>query len=93
LLRQIEAAVTNGFPVMIEDVEEYIDPSIEPLLLKQEFVIDGYKQIKLGDKSIGYDDAFKLFMNTKLPNPHYPPEVCIKVTLINFTVTTAGLEE
>ena len=32
-------------------------------------------------------------MTTKLPNPHYPPEVCIKVTIINFTVTTHGLEE
>lgn len=32
-------------------------------------------------------------MTTKLPNPHYPPEVCIKVTLINFTVTVEGLEE
>jgi dynein heavy chain len=28
-----------------------------------------------------------------MPNPHYPPEVCIKVTLINFTVTVTGLEE
>lgn len=32
-------------------------------------------------------------MTTKLPNPHYAPEVCIKVTLINFTVTFEGLEE
>jgi dynein heavy chain len=32
-------------------------------------------------------------MTTKLANPHYPPEVCIKVTLINFTVTMQGLEE
>lgn len=32
-------------------------------------------------------------MTSKLPNPHYPPEVCIKVTLINFTVTFEGLEE
>lgn len=32
-------------------------------------------------------------MTTKMPNPHYPPEVCIKVTLINFTVTSSGLEE
>ena len=32
-------------------------------------------------------------MCSKLPNPHYPPEVCIKVTLINFTVTFEGLEE
>eukprot|EP00955_Chlamydomonas_euryale_P053282 355458-Chlamydomonas_euryale.AAC.1 len=28
-----------------------------------------------------------------MPNPHYLPEVCIKVTIINFTVTMKGLED
>jgi dynein heavy chain len=32
-------------------------------------------------------------MTTKLPNPHYIPEICIKVTLINFTVTFEGLQQ
>jgi dynein heavy chain len=32
-------------------------------------------------------------MTTKMPNPHYIPEVCIKVTLINFTVTFDGLQQ
>ena len=32
-------------------------------------------------------------MTTKLPNPHYLPDVCIKVTLINFGITSLGLEE
>jgi len=32
-------------------------------------------------------------MATKMPNPHYIPEICIKVTLINFTVTFDGLRQ
>lgn len=32
-------------------------------------------------------------MTTKMSNPHYLPEVCIKVTIINFTVTKSGLED
>lgn len=32
-------------------------------------------------------------MTTKLPKPHYPPEICIKVTLLNFEVTQEGLED
>uniref|UniRef100_A0A3P8R8F5 Uncharacterized protein n=1 Tax=Astatotilapia calliptera TaxID=8154 RepID=A0A3P8R8F5_ASTCA len=28
-----------------------------------------------------------------MANPHYLPEVCIKVTIINFTVTKSGLED
>ena len=28
------AAVRNGRPVLVEDMEEYIDPAIDPILLK-----------------------------------------------------------
>jgi len=42
---------------------------------------------------VEYNKAFKFYMTTKLANPHYLPEVCIKVTIINFTVTKTGLED
>lgn len=31
--------------------------------------------------------SFRLFLHTKLSNPHYPPEIQAETTLINFTVT------
>ena len=31
--------------------------------------------IHLGDSDIDYDPTFRLYMSTKLPNPHYLPEV------------------
>lgn len=37
--------------------------------------------------------CWRFYMTTKLANPHYLPEVCIKVTIINFTVTKSGLED
>jgi len=93
LLREVTAAVRNGIPCLVEDVEESIDPAIDPILLKQAFKTDaGIMQIRLGDNMVDYDENFKFFMTTKLPNPHYIPEICIKVTLINFTVTFDGLE-
>lgn len=93
-LREISGCVRNGRPVLIEDIEEQIDPSIDPILLKQQYIADGgIKQIKLGDSTQDYDDLFRLYMTTKMANPHYSPEVCIKVTIINFTVTFTGLEE
>ncbi len=49
--------------------------------------------IRLGDSDVDYDPNFRFYMTTKLPNPHYLPEVCIKVNLINFTVTIKGLED
>lgn len=37
--------------------------------------------------------ACRFYMTTKLRNPHYPPEVSVKVSLLNFFVTPEGLEE
>ena len=31
------------------------------------------------------------FITTKLPNPHYSPEICSRVSVINFTITPDGL--
>jgi len=49
--------------------------------------------IKIGERSIAYNDAFKFFMTTTLPNPHYTPETSVKVTILNFSITPVGLEE
>lgn len=40
-----------------------------------------------------YDERFRFYMTTKLPNPHYLPDVCIKATIINFMITLDGLED
>lgn len=93
-LREVSASVNNGYPVLVEDVLENVDPGLDPVLMHSEFMGEGgIKQIKLGESTQDYDDNFRLYMTSKMPNPHYPPEVCIKVTLINFTVTFEGLEE
>ncbi len=47
--------------------------------------------IKFGDKSVAWDDSFRLFFTTKLGNPHYSPEVMAKTMLINYSVTRDGL--
>eukprot|EP00803_Ostreobium_quekettii_P008971 evm.model.scf_437EXC.8 EVM.evm.TU.scf_437EXC.8 scf_437EXC:34649-40478(-) len=49
--------------------------------------------IKLGDSVIEYSENFHFYMTTKLRNPHYAPELCTKVSLINFMTTPEGLED
>ena len=57
------------------------------VLEKNTYVESGQKLIKLGDKSVAWDDSFRLFFTTKLGNPHYSPEVMAKTMLINYSVT------
>jgi dynein heavy chain len=49
--------------------------------------------IKLGDKTVSYNETFKFFLTTTLPNPHYSPETQVKINLLNFAITQFGLEE
>lgn len=52
-----------------------------------------FRYIRLGDKECEYNSTFRLILHTKQANPHFPPELQAQTTLINFTVTPAGLEE
>jgi dynein heavy chain len=92
-LRTIENAVQFGYPVLLENVLEELDPSIEPLLMKQTFKQGGVTCIRLGDSNVEYSEVFRFYITTKLRNPHYLPEISVKVTLLNFMITPLGLED
>jgi len=92
-LRKLEAAIRNGNALLIENVEEVLDPAIEPVLTKAIFKRGGQMLLRLGTEDIPYHEDFAFYITTKMANPHYLPEVCIKVTIINFTVTLLGLED
>uniref|UniRef100_A0A3P8TGW6 Dynein, axonemal, heavy polypeptide 9 like n=1 Tax=Amphiprion percula TaxID=161767 RepID=A0A3P8TGW6_AMPPE len=87
----IEQAVVAGDTVLIENLEETIDPVIDPLLGRH--TIKKGSCIKVGDKECFFHPGFRLILHTKLANPHYKPEIQAQTTLINFTVTRDGLED
>jgi dynein heavy chain len=47
-LRTLENGIRNGFPVLLENVMQELDPSLEPVLLKQVFKKAGTRYIRLG---------------------------------------------
>ncbi|GIQ84754.1 dynein heavy chain, partial [Kipferlia bialata] len=91
-LRTIENSIQFGIPVLIEDVGETLDPSLEPLL-KRPLTKNPRRTIKLGDKELLYNEEFSLYISTKLPNPRYSPEICTSVTIVNFAVVDEGLTD
>ena len=92
-LRSMENAIQFGRPVLLENVGVDLDPALEPVLLKVVFKQGGVMCIRLGDSTVEYDDRFKLYITTKLRNPHYLPETSTKVTIVNFMITPDGLAD
>ncbi|XP_062322712.1 dynein axonemal heavy chain 11 isoform X2 [Osmerus eperlanus] len=90
-LEVIEYALACGETVLIENLKEKVDPVLEPLLCRN--TIRRGRYIRIGGKECEYNSHFRLLLHTKLANPHFPPELQAQMTLINFTVTPAGLEE
>ncbi|MGH0177674.1 UNVERIFIED_CONTAM: hypothetical protein FKN15_074253 [Acipenser sinensis] len=92
-LRSLENAIRFGKPCLLENVGEELDPALEPVLQRETYKHQGSMVLKLGDAVIPYHHDFKMYITTKLPNPHYSPEISTKVTLINFTLSPSGLED
>uniref|UniRef100_A0A8C7T925 Dynein axonemal heavy chain 12 n=1 Tax=Oncorhynchus mykiss TaxID=8022 RepID=A0A8C7T925_ONCMY len=92
-MRTLENCIQFGTPLLLENVGEELDPSLEPLLLKQTFKQGGMDCIRLGESVIEYSCDFRFYITTKLRNPHYLPELATKVSLLNFMITPEGLED
>lgn len=93
LIRDLEYGIQFGKWILLENIGEELDPALEPILKMQVVKSGSSFTIKVGDKNVPYNANFKFFMTTTLPNPHYAPETSVKVTLLNFAITPAGLEE
>nr|XP_019607160.1 PREDICTED: dynein heavy chain 3, axonemal [Rhinolophus sinicus] len=92
-VRTLENALQFGTPVLLENVGEELDAFIEPILLKSTFKQQGVEYMRLGENIIEYSKDFKLYITTRLRNPHYLPEVAVKVCLLNFMITPLGLQD
>lgn len=80
-VRTIENAIQFGSPILLENVPESLDPVLEPVLLKQVVTVGGISTMRMGDNNVEYDPKFRLYISTKITNPHYPPELCVKVSV------------
>ncbi|XP_054171131.1 dynein axonemal heavy chain 2 isoform X7 [Homo sapiens] len=91
-LRILEHAIHFGYPVLLQNVQEYLDPTLNPMLNKSVARIGGRLLMRIGDKEVEYNTNFRFYITTKLSNPHYSPETSAKTTIVNFAVKEQGLE-
>jgi hypothetical protein len=88
ILRWI-SAISTSYDVLKFQTTFWIEFRIISLIFT---FIPFFRLLHLGTEDIPYSDEFAFYITTKMGNPHYLPEICIKVTVINFTVTQKGLE-
>ena len=89
-LRTLENSVQFGNPVLLQNVQEELDPSLGPILNKSLIKKGNRVIIKLGDKEVDFNPDFKFYITTKLSNPHYTPEISTKTVIVNFAVKEQG---
>ncbi|XP_039087571.1 dynein heavy chain 2, axonemal [Hyaena hyaena] len=91
-LQILEKAIQFGYPVLLQNVQEYLDPTLNPVLNKSVARIGGQLLMRIADKEVEYNPDFRFYITTKLSNPHYSPETSAKTTIVNFAVKEQGLE-
>jgi dynein heavy chain len=69
----LERCLREGQVLLIENVNEELDSSLDPLMSRQ-FVKKG-KAIKIDGKEVDLHPYFRLIIHSKLANPHFRPEL------------------
>lgn len=93
LIRRLLTSVQDGDTFIIENMGEAIDATLMPVIGRTSVKRGGKKYLIIGDMEVEINPRFRLYLHTKLNNPHYPPEIQAETTLVNFSVTQVGLED
>ncbi|XP_070608209.1 cytoplasmic dynein 1 heavy chain 1 isoform X1 [Erythrolamprus reginae] len=89
--KNLESALRFGNPLLVQDVESY-DPVLNPVLNREVRRTGGRVLITLGDQDIDLSPSFVIFLSTRDPTVEFPPDLCSRVTFVNFTVTRSSLQ-
>ena len=92
-LKTLTQCVVQGLTVIIENVGEDLDATLDPVLSRAVYQKGRSYFIKIGGEEVEYDQKFKLYLQTKLANPHYRPEIQAQCTIVNFIATESGLQD
>ncbi|CAF0789670.1 unnamed protein product [Didymodactylos carnosus] len=89
--KQLESALRFGTTLFIHDAENF-DSLLNPVLLRDLRRTGGRVLITIGDKDIDFSPAFTMFLFTRDADADFGPDVCSRVTFVNFTVTRSSLQ-
>ena len=85
--------MSEGKAMIIVGIEEDIDPLLNPVMEKQIIRKGRSMYITVADQQMDFDPTFMMYFVTRLPNPHFTPELQARTCVVDFTVTMKGLED
>ncbi|KAJ9597996.1 hypothetical protein L9F63_026898, partial [Diploptera punctata] len=86
--KNLESALRFGNPLLVQNY----DPILNPVLNRELRRTGGRVLITLGDQDIDLSPSFVIFLSTRDPTVEFPPDICSRVTFVNFTVTRSSLQ-
>ncbi|KAF1322413.1 Dynein heavy chain, outer arm, partial [Globisporangium splendens] len=89
----LEYCVSEGKALVLDGVDQDVDPVLNNILDRNLIAKAKTKFVNILDRMCEYSDDFRLYMTTRLPNPHFPPKLQARTMIVDFTVTQKGLEE
>ncbi|KAI6134168.1 dynein heavy chain protein 1, partial [Pisolithus croceorrhizus] len=90
-LKVLESALRFGNPLLIQDVE-HLDPILNAVLNREIRRTGGRVLIRIGNQDIDFSPAFTMFLSTRDPSVEFSPDICSRVTFVNFTMTRSSLQ-
>ena len=90
-LKVLESALRFGNALLIQDVE-HLDPILNAVLNKEIRRTGGRVLIRLGSQDIDFSPSFTMFLSTRDPSVEFSPDICSRVTFVNFTMTRSSLQ-
>jgi dynein heavy chain 1 len=91
-LKTLKTAIQFGCPLIVQDVEK-VDPILNSVLNKEVYQTGGRVLIRVGDQEIDYNQDFCMYMVTRDSQARFTPDLCSRVTFINFTTTPSSLQD
>ena len=90
-MNQVELAVRFGKTLLVLEVDG-LEAALYPLC-RRDLCHQGPRWVvNIGDKTIDYNEGFRMYLVTRHPAPDIPPDAAALLTVVNFTVTRSGLE-
>ncbi|KAF0537729.1 dynein heavy chain 1, cytosolic [Gigaspora margarita] len=90
-VKHLEDALRFGHRLLVQDAE-YFDPILNSILNKEVSRHDDRILIRFRGQDIDVSPSFKLFLLTRNPSVNFSPNVCSRVTFVNFAVTHSNLQ-